>query len=648
MSKSVIRILVLALLALVSSCRKEVDTPTPEPVPTPPAAEGRTIHYKATVQAGAGTRATLDNELKYVFEEGDRVYMESTDGQMYGFLSLSVDDGEGKSIALFEGKLTCVGDFTPSPDTPVTLVLVSPEDDLHTITGGKVDEVNSASYLQDKWAASLTEAVRHQSHFTGSGLFGATRFTLDQQSCFLKCNVRFKTSETPVNSTVTASLYNNQSDTPLRTASITVQTAGSVPFVFAFEDGETLSDAVLHVEWGNSEKDFPVTDHTLAANNYYSISRSALHYDGFHIRAKNDGTDVTFKFNDGIEFSEDFGENWTTYDGRTFHLNADDVVCFKGNRADCNCSGNTQPFTATKVCYIAGEIASLLGYPATLPASAFRGAFSRKNTTDTGNNGSDMEKPTAISVDTSKPADYVDWVDIDPTDPLILPATTAAECYMDMFLGCISLTHAPDLPATVLADKCYFRMFHSCTKLTSMPSYPSVVTMSGSSTRRRYCYQMFQSSGIKELTEPLPVGQNSTLERGCFEDMFARCSSLTSVIPGLLPATTLAADCYRGMFQYTRFKRAPDLLATTLVSYCYRYMFYNCTQLNYIKCLATNPYSSDNNNAYTRDWVGGSIPGSGTFIKNNDEEMTSSWATGAVYGIHSGWTAYQVKDEPAE
>ena len=135
-----------------------------------------------------------------------------------------------------------------------------------------------------------------------------------------------------------------------------------------------------------------------------------------------------------------------------------------------------------------------------------------------------------------------------------------------------------------------------------------------------------------------------TLQSGCFEDMFANCTGLTEVDKDFLPATTLAAHCYRGMFQNTRFKKAPNLPATTLVTYCYRYMFYNCSNLNYIKCLATNPPSKSD--SYTRDWVGGSVPSSGTFIKNNDEEMTSSWATGAVYGIHSGWTVYQLKNEP--
>ena len=44
-----------------------------------------------------------------------------------------------------------------------------------------------------------------------------------------------------------------------------------------------------------------------------------------------------------------------------------------------------------------------------------------------------------------------------------LPATTLANyCYISMFQNCSSLTHAPELPAMTLADSCYGGMFYSC------------------------------------------------------------------------------------------------------------------------------------------------------------------------------------------
>ena len=48
-----------------------------------------------------------------------------------------------------------------------------------------------------------------------------------------------------------------------------------------------------------------------------------------------------------------------------------------------------------------------------------------------------------------------------------LPATTLAEyCYKWMFFGCTNLTQAPALIATTLADYCYYEMFWSCSKLS--------------------------------------------------------------------------------------------------------------------------------------------------------------------------------------
>ena len=50
-----------------------------------------------------------------------------------------------------------------------------------------------------------------------------------------------------------------------------------------------------------------------------------------------------------------------------------------------------------------------------------------------------------------------------------LPATTLAEyCYNGMFVGCQSLTKAPELPATTLAEDCYDGMFVSCKSLNEV------------------------------------------------------------------------------------------------------------------------------------------------------------------------------------
>ena len=120
----------------------------------------------------------------------------------------------------------------------------------------------------------------------------------------------------------------------------------------------------------------------------------------------------------------------------------------------------------------------------------------------------------------------------------------------------------------------------------------------------------------------------TTLAEQCYSSMFSGCTSLTTAPE--LPATTLANYCYGYMFYIcTSLTTAPELPATTLAECCYRYMFDGCSKLNHITMLATNISASN----CLSDWVSG-VASTGTFIKNPN--MTSL-PTGTS-GIPSGWT----------
>jgi hypothetical protein len=119
-----------------------------------------------------------------------------------------------------------------------------------------------------------------------------------------------------------------------------------------------------------------------------------------------------------------------------------------------------------------------------------------------------------------------------------------------MFNCCSSLTQAPELPATTLANNCYRSMFYGCTSLTQAPELPA-----------------------------------TELANQCYSNMFTSCSSLTQAPE--LPATTLAENCYAGMFyDCSSLTQAPELPATTLADYCYEYMFYGCTSLTNVPSIA--------------------------------------------------------------
>lgn len=101
--------------------------------------------------------------------------------------------------------------------------------------------------------------------------------------------------------------------------------------------------------------------------------------------------------------------------------------------------------------------------------------------------------------------------------------------------------------------------------------------------------------------------------------------------PLLLPATTLAPNCYQSMFEgCTELERAPVLPASSLWESCYESMFSGCSKLNYIKCLATD-ISADK---CTKNWVYG-VAEEGTFVK----AANADWSNKDTYdGIPSGWT----------
>ena len=105
-----------------------------------------------------------------------------------------------------------------------------------------------------------------------------------------------------------------------------------------------------------------------------------------------------------------------------------------------------------------------------------------------------------------------------------------------MFDGCTSLTIAPKLPATTLANYCYSSMFYGCSSLITAPALPA-----------------------------------TTLAQGCYYYMFSSCSKLTT---------------------------APELPATRLTSACYNCMFLSCSKLNYIKALFTTTPSSTYTSAW--------------------------------------------------
>ena len=114
-------------------------------------------------------------------------------------------------------------------------------------------------------------------------------------------------------------------------------------------------------------------------------------------------------------------------------------------------------------------------------------------------------------------------------------------------------------------------LFSNCAGLTSAENLIlPATTLAGN------CYRyMFANCTSLATTPELPA---TTLAYACYNTMFYGCSSLTTA--PALPATTLASGCYKSMFNdCSGLTTAPELPATTLAGNCYRFMFANCTSL---------------------------------------------------------------------
>lgn len=254
-----IPILFFAIISLLlnTSCSKDDVTSGESTEP-----KGSVIHYSATVSDGSNTRATLDDEKKYIFETGDILRITGTN--ISGDLTLKT--GAGTNSAIFEGDLTYTVSGTPDASLELKAVLVSTSNEMSTLT------YEAATYPTTAIASTLAEAVQKYSYFKATSTYGAKSFTLDQQSAFLNFTV------TILDGTSTGdplSIDINNGGTSVRTGTVTTATSGSdivAKFVAAFPVGTTMSNASVQL---GSKAAIPFGGSTaLAANKIYNIKKT--------------------------------------------------------------------------------------------------------------------------------------------------------------------------------------------------------------------------------------------------------------------------------------------------------------------------------------------------------------------------------------
>ena len=243
-----------------------------------------------------------------------------------------------------------------------------------------------------------------------------------------------------------------------------------------------------------------------------------------------------------------------------------------------------------------------------------------------------------------------------------LPAmATKNYCYESMFMGCTSLISAPELPATTTTFYCYQNMFNGCSALVDGPLVLPAETIIGAAY-----YSMFEGcTSLKNApyiagTDNSGWGGTASMFKGCtalvecpefsFEkvgpsacrEMFMNCYELINA-PKILPATTLADNCYTAMFYNCyKIKFAPELPAKNLIKECYHTMFAECHSLRYVKALFTTNITKDTN--YTYNWLY-KVNTTGVVVKAVD----AKWNLSGISGIPASWDyAYNYSNNEME
>lgn len=623
MKRNILKIMTLCTVAVLAlaSCKKD----------NKPQANVPENGFLATVEANQGN--------------GGRTHLVGTEVQWNAGDQIAVRNGNGTSatFSLSAGENTTEGTFLSSQSGDdffqPTYTAIYPATG-NTVTGEGTATITlpaTQSYVANSFAngAMPMMAVSDEQTLAFKNMLGGICFPMTGDNMTVTRLVLTSNSADDNLSGVFAADYNNGEPTLTYTSgganSITLDcgagvtlSSTAIDFIIMVPAGSLANGFKLEA-YNGEEKVFEKTNDANLGESF--IARSMIkkvnnplevgesQFTGLTFEAKVAGSTVTFTAADlsrvgmtvpTLEYSTD-GETWNSYtDGSAITLaNVGDKVMFRGNNATLGYVETVSDwlwinskFSGTGECYVYGNVMSLLdkedyATANSVPSSAFAELFTDNHS-----------------------------IYNHPEHSIELPATTLAEeCYSCMFVNCTGLTTPPELPATTLAFGCYYWMFSGCTSLTTAPALPAT-------TLAEECYygMFFDCTSLTTAPE-LPA---TTMLRQCYDAMFSGCTSLTTAPE--LPSTTLAQECYAYLFYgCTSLTAAPELPATNAnFDMCYYCMFADCSNLNYIKCLATDPLTAFD---CIKDWVQG-VSSTGTFVKN--PSMTG-WTTGDN-GIPEGWT----------
>lgn len=220
---------------------------------------------------------------------------------------------------------------------------------------------------------------------------------------------------------------------------------------------------------------------------------------------------------------------------------------------------------------------------------------------------------------------------------LLIPITGVKDyAFSAMFQGCSSMILPPKkIPVTKGGSYAFQYMFDGCTSMTTMPDLSSIANPTFRPFMRAFYYTFRNCSSMKYFTEIPYVFGGRSGENQSYCNMFLECTSLEASPIKEIRGADNNVSTFGGTGQFeacfyncTKLKTAPNMPVLTIKNTSYQNMFNGCSQLNYIKMLATSKTSSSLTN-----WVT-NVAATGIFVKN----INATWTDTGNNGVPSGWT----------
>ena len=247
---------------LCASCSDVIESSTAGQLPS---GEWKSVPFAATVSDCNATRATLDNNNKYIFEAGDKLIIAGEN--IRGELTLREGDEGKHNDACFEGDIEYQGNL-PSDATALTATLVSANDAIFTVSNKTIVATSFAT----TFCTTRAEAIQKLSGFSGSSTYGERNFSLMQSTAFLDFNITMEDG-TESGASIPVSVINNGVE--IAAASVTATKPADkvlAHFIVGVPGNTTLMNAVVQLD---NHVPLGITDtKELVGNKFYNVVRT--------------------------------------------------------------------------------------------------------------------------------------------------------------------------------------------------------------------------------------------------------------------------------------------------------------------------------------------------------------------------------------